>query len=158
MQKDWIFTGDDYVCDLRAAGVLIRGGKILVQRDRDGSEYALPGGHVQIGETTEAALVREYGEEVGATVRCVRLLWSEECFWEWNGRRAHNIAFYYLIELCEGEDIPDRGEFLPHRDNDRVVVGWLPLERLNEVVIYPEFIKDEIGHLDGSPKHFISRG
>ena len=52
MDKDWIFKADEYICDLRTVGVLIRDGKLLVQRDRDGSEYALPGGHVKIGETT----------------------------------------------------------------------------------------------------------
>lgn len=36
-------------------GVLIRDGKILVQRDRDGHEYVLPGGHVKIGEILEDA-------------------------------------------------------------------------------------------------------
>ena len=50
MDKDWIFRTDEYICDLRTVGVLVRDGKLLVQRDRDGSEYALPGGHVKIGE------------------------------------------------------------------------------------------------------------
>ena len=32
MQKDWIFTVENSVCDLRTVGVLIKDGKILVQR------------------------------------------------------------------------------------------------------------------------------
>ena len=47
MNKDWLFTGDGYVCGLRAAGVLIRNNTILVQREIDGNEYALPGGHIK---------------------------------------------------------------------------------------------------------------
>ena len=61
--KDRIFRTDEYICDLRTVGVLVRDGKLLVQRDRDGSEYALPGGHVKIGESTADGLVREYKEE-----------------------------------------------------------------------------------------------
>ena len=99
MEKDWIFRTDEYICDLRTVGVLVRDGKLLVQRDRDGSEYALPGGHVKIGETTADGLVREYKEETGADIQVEKLLWTEECFWEWNGTQAHNIAFYYLIEF-----------------------------------------------------------
>ena len=38
MNKDWLFTSDEYICDLRTVGVLIRDGKILVQRDHDGHE------------------------------------------------------------------------------------------------------------------------
>ena len=36
MDKDWFFKTDEYICDLRAVGVLVHDGKLLVQRDRDG--------------------------------------------------------------------------------------------------------------------------
>ncbi len=155
--KDWLFVGNDYVCDLRVVGVLIRGGKLLVQRDRDGMEYALPGGHVGIGEVMTDALIREFREETGADVRCMKLLWSEECFWTWKSRKAHNISFYYLIELCEGSDIPDIGEFVSQKDNCDVVLGWMPINDLDAVLIYPDFIRHEIYHLDGEMKHFVTR-
>lgn len=51
MDKDWLFVTDEYICDLRTVAVFIKNDKILVQRDRDGSEYALHGGHIKIGET-----------------------------------------------------------------------------------------------------------
>lgn len=135
LENDWLFRGEQYSCDLRAAGVLVRDGKLLVQRDQGGSEYALPGGHVRIGETTADALVREYREETGADVRVERLLWTEECFWTWKGILVHNISFYYLIGLENETDIPDTGEFVPHRDNERVEIGWMPLTVLSGVTI-----------------------
>lgn len=157
MSKDWLFRGETYICDLRAAGVLVRDGRLLVQRERDGCEYALPGGHVQISETTQEALVREYEEETGAKIVCGPLLWTEECFFAWNGRQTHNISFYYQIALADGADIPDTGVFVPHRDNERVVFGWLPVEEIENVTIYPAFLKEEIFHLGGAPKHFVTR-
>ena len=156
-QKDWLFSTEEYICDLRTVGVLLKDGKILVQRDADGNEYALPGGHVNIGETLEDGLVREYKEETGADIVCKRLLWSEECFWEWNGKKAHNIAFYYLINLCDGSEIPDNGEFVSHKDNCDVVLGWMPIEEMQSIVIYPEFLKKEIFNLDNEIKHFVSK-
>lgn len=158
IDKDWLFTTENYICDLRTVAVLVKDGKILVQREKDGSEYALPGGHVKIGETLEAGLIRETQEEMGVKIECKRMLWSEECFWEWNGKQAHNIAFYYLIELCEDLDIPDDGEFVSHKDNCNVVIGWMQIEKLQEVTIYPEFLKEEIYHLDETMKHFVSHG
>lgn len=158
MNKDWIFTTEEYTCDLRVVAVLVKDNKILVQRDRDGNEYALPGGHVKIGETLEAGLIRETMEEMGVQIECKKLLWSEECFWEWSGRQAHNISFYYLIELCAGYEIPDTGEFVSQKDNCNVVIGWMPIEQIQNVTIYPEFLKEEIYHLDGPMKHFISKG
>ncbi len=158
MKKDWLFSADEYICGLRTAAVLIKDNKILVQKDKNGHEYALPGGHIKIGETSEDGLIREMAEETGVPVTCKRLLWSEECFWTWNGRQAHNIAFYYLIELRDNFEIPDNGEFVPHKDNCNVVIGWLPIDRIRNVIIYPEFLKDEIYHLNGPVKHFISKG
>ena len=158
MDKDWLFFTDDYICDLRAAAVLVKDKKILVQRDRDGNEYALPGGHIKIGETLEDGLIREAMEEMGVRITCKRLLWSEECFWVWNNRQAHNIAFYYLIELCDDLEIPENGEFVSQKDNCDVVIGWMPIEEIQKVTIYPEFLKEEIHHLDGPIKHFVSKG
>lgn len=157
MNKDWIFEADNFICHVRTVGVLIRENKMLVQRDNDGNEYALPGGHIKIGETAEESLIREFREETGADIICQRLLWTEECFWEWNGKKAHNISFYYLVDLCENSDIPDNGEFFPQKDNCNVLMGWLPIEKIGGVTIYPDFIKEEIGRLNETPKHFVRR-
>jgi len=156
MAKDWLFKTDEYLCGVRTVGVLILNNKILVQRERDGSEYALPGGHIKIGETLEKGLIREYKEETGTNILCKRLLWSEECFWEWKGKQAHNIAFYYLIELCEDSAIPDNGEFVSHKDNCNVVLGWMPIDEIQNIVIYPEFLKKEICSMGEHIKHFVS--
>ena len=154
---DILFKADDYIFDVRTVGVLVKDGKILVQRERDGNEYALPGGHIKLGETTADGLIREYKEEIGADVRPGRLLQTEECFWEWNGRKAHNLAYYYLIELYDGLGIPDEGEFISHKDNCNVVIGWMPIDKLEDIIIYPEFLKKKIFELDGPTEHFVSR-
>lgn len=64
MEKDWLFATDEYICDLRTVAVLVEDNKILVQREKNGNEYALPGGHVKIGETLEKGLIRETMEEI----------------------------------------------------------------------------------------------
>ena len=156
--KDWLFATDQYICDLRTVAVIVKDQKILVQRDRNGNEYALPGGHVKIGETLEDGLIRETMEEMGVQIECRRLLWSEECFWEWNGRKAHNIAFYYLVDLRDPLEIPENGEFVSQKDNCDVVLGWMPIEDIPKVTIYPAFLKEEIAHLHGPMKHFVSKG
>lgn len=158
LEKDWLFASKEYFCDLRTVGVLVRNNKILVQRDKNGNEYALPGGHIKIGETLENGLIREYREETGVDINIKRLLWSEECFWEYKGKQAHNIAFYFLIEECEGFEIPDNGKFTSHKDNCDVVIGWVDIGEINKMTIYPHFLKTEICDLNGQIKHFISMG
>mgnify|MGYP000025707845 FL=1 len=156
MAGDWLFQTGAHIVGLRAAGVLVRDGRIFLQRDADGDAYALPGGHIRIGETLEDGLAREYREETGASIRCRRLLWSEESFWTWKDRQTHTIAFYYLIELEDAAALPDSGVFVPDRDSGSVVLGWTPIEALQALTIYPRFLKEEIHCLDGPIKHFIS--
>ncbi len=157
LEKEWLFFDDTYICDIRTVGVLVKNNKILVQRDKDGNEYALPGGHIKICETLEDGLIREFKEETGIDIQIKHMLWSEECFWEWSGRRAHNIAFYYLIEEGDGFEIPDVDEFVSHKDNCNVVIGWMDIDHIQNVIIYPEFLKDEIHNLNGQIKHFVSK-
>lgn len=94
MKKDWLFNGDDFICCFRSVGVLVRNNKInkiLVQRDADGNEYALPGGHVVIGETAIESLIREYKEETGADIIYQRLIWTEVCFWNCNNKSTNTF-------------------------------------------------------------------
>lgn len=155
MKNDWIFVEGSNVCNFRTVGVLLRDGKLLVQREQHGSDYALPGGHVKIGENSMESLVREYREETGAEIACKRLLWVEENFWTWNGRTTNSINFYYEIALAEGSDIPDHGEFVSQKDNCNVVLGWMPLAELSELTIYPTFLPEKIQDIKPYPEHFI---
>ena len=53
------------------AGVVIRGGKVLLARHtygRGNGMLIIPGGYVDYGETPENALRREFSEETGVTV------------------------------------------------------------------------------------------
>ena len=108
-------------------------------------------------ETTEEALIREYKEETGADIKIKRLLWTEEDFWNYKGRRHHGLAYYYLIDFCDGNDIPETEEFISQKDDCNVVLGWMPIDKLKDITIYPTFLMDEIYNLNGELKHFISK-
>lgn len=151
---DWLFKTEEGIYHVRIAGILIKDGKLLAQKDSSGA-YALPGGHLRFGETTAEALVREFQEELDMEIICGRLLWTEENFWRWGDRDAHNLCYYYLVQLPEGSALPEAGAVM--KDNGSVVFDWLPIESLDGVTIFPKFLKTEIARLDDTPKHFISR-
>ena len=156
-KHDWLFQSGDQICNFRTAGVLIRNDKILVQREKSGNEYALPGGHVAIGETSAESLIREWKEETGAGITCRRLLWTQECFWNWGNCAANTLTFYYSISLTNEASIPDRGKAVPQKDNSDVVLEWLPLDMLHRITIFPAFLKKEVYHLEEPCKHFITK-
>ena len=155
MKKDWHFVDENNICNFRSVGVLIRNNKILVQREKDGTEYALPGGHVKIGETSEESLIREYKEETGADIVPDRLIWIEEVFWKWDNKDTHGIAFYFLISLKEDSDIPD-DYFEFHKDYCNVLLKWVSFNEMKQLKIYPVFIKEKIDNISDSIEHFIS--
>jgi len=68
--------------------------------------YTVPGGHVELGETCEEALVREIKEEVGLDIKVMELLSIQQViypkeFW----KHAHFIFFDYLCS-AQGNQIP----------------------------------------------------
>jgi len=154
MKRDWYFSNDNKICNYRVAGILIKNGKILVQRERDSDEYALPGGHVIIGETSEQSLIREFKEETGADISCSRLIWIEECFWKWGGKDTHTISFYWLVNLDIGSDIPDIS-MQSQKDNCNVILEWVTLDSLCDLTIYPDFVKEKATNISNNIEHFV---
>ena len=155
MGTNWFFQSENSVCNFRSAGVLIQDGKILVQREKGGNEYALPGGLVLQGETTQAAFERRFKEETNAEVICEKLIWVEEAFWEWNNKKTHSICFYYLAKLKDAEIIP-YNKFICQEGNANVEYGWIDLDTLGDLTLYPTFAKSEVFHISNQVKHFVS--
>jgi 8-oxo-dGTP diphosphatase len=78
-------------------GIAVRGGRMLViRRSRSVVAplvYCFPGGGIELGESEEEALVREYFEELGVTIRPLRRLW--QCVTAWKVDLA-----WWLVELA----------------------------------------------------------
>ena len=74
--------------------IVVRDGRMLViRRSRTvvaPLTYCFPGGAIEPGETEEAALVREFREEVGVTIRPTRRIW--ECTTPWKVHLAWWLA------------------------------------------------------------------
>ncbi len=72
------------------------GALLVCEHAEPGREFHRPlGGHVEFGEYAEAALHREIMEEIGQSLRDVRLLSVVENIFEWQGDRAHEIVFLF---------------------------------------------------------------
>jgi 8-oxo-dGTP diphosphatase len=88
---------------LTVDGILIQDNSILlIQRKNPPFQgnWALPGGFVEYGETTERAVVREFLEETGLTVRILQLIgvYSDPN----RDPRGHTVTVAYLVERVDG--------------------------------------------------------
>ena len=64
---------DDYNFKFRVSGLIIRNNKLLLVDMDDSGFLCLPGGYVELGETTEEAVKRELVEEIAK-----RMEWKDK--------------------------------------------------------------------------------
>lgn len=101
---------------------LVRDGEriLLVQRGRPPLQgfWGLPGGAVELGETVEAAVVREVAEETGLAVAVTRFLGYLDAV---ERDEAQRVRYHYVILLVEAE--VRGGELAP--GDDAAAAEWV---------------------------------
>jgi hypothetical protein len=98
---------------------------------------------------------------MGADIIVDRLIWVEETFWKSDKQRSHTICHYHLISLKDQSQIPCEGTFKSlESDVSRLIFQWVNLEQiqdLNNITIYPLFLKEKIINISDGIEHFICR-
>jgi 8-oxo-dGTP pyrophosphatase MutT (NUDIX family) len=104
---------------------VVRGDDVIVvvpvKRDAQRRRVlALPKGHLDQGETDEAAAIREVSEETGVQAELINKLGDVEYTYERRGRRRAKRVAFYLFEYRSGS--------LEDHDHEIEVARWMPLE------------------------------
>ena len=105
-----------------AAGCIKNGaGEILLQRRADRDVWGFPGGAVEVGESVEAAAVREIREETGLDVKVSKLIgvYSDYRDVYPNGDRAQTITTFFACDIIGGTLSADDAETLELRYFER---------------------------------------
>ncbi len=101
-------VGNDKVIMNFAGGILAdEEGRVLLQLRGDKKTWAIPGGAMELGETSLQAAVREFYEETGIAVEAKRLLNVYTNFDESypNGDQVQTVVFLYELQALENVDI-----------------------------------------------------
>ncbi len=86
-----------------AGGLVVADGRILLISTRGGKRWQLPKGHLEPGETSEQAAVRETREETGVLGKVAAPLPTVEYWYVERGVRVHKRVDYFLLEYVEGD-------------------------------------------------------
>lgn len=107
-------------------GVCVKDHHLLVYQNMRYGYFCLPGGHVEWEERIEAAIRREWQEEVGCDCRVGEFLKHFESFFEREGKRHHHCVFLHRV-TCDAVDVhqPLR-RMEPH-----IALQWLPIEQIS---------------------------
>ena len=125
--------------------IIIHDNNILVmKRNKFGKEYyTLIGGHVELGESHEVALLREIHEETMIHVAHPRLVFIE------HAGPVYGTQYVFLCKYVSGVPV-----LHPHADEVHInklgqniyTPMWLPLSRLSSVPFLSENLKHKIIH------------
>ncbi len=112
-------------------GVLIEKGKILLLKQKIG--YDFPGGGMELGETLEQTLKREFFEETGLRVKKKQLLDCASSFFYSKRLKKfyHTILIYYSCRKISG--YLTNKHFDAHEEKYAIVPEWVDLKKIAKI-------------------------
>ncbi len=135
----------------RVCGILKVKDKYLTVKIQDNEFYCLPGGHVELGEDTDSAVLREMKEELGYEIKIVKLVSIIQNFFKnKEGKLFHELGYYYIVEPKNIKDVNlEDYEVIEHdKGKDiRLEFKWFTLEQLKQERFLPKVLTE---HLDSS--------
>lgn len=122
-------------------GVIIHEGNILlIKRGKEPyiNFWALPGGFVEYGETTEEAVIREVKEETGLSCAIVGLVGVYSA--PDRDPRGHTISVAYLMRVEQGQ---------VKAGDDAAGAAWIDIREIPQEIAFDHFkiIEDALGKI-----------
>jgi ADP-ribose pyrophosphatase YjhB (NUDIX family) len=112
------------------------GENILVCKDKQNKNYFFPGGHVEFGEFSESALLRELNEEISLKIDSVELMGIVENIYPAKDEIHHEINLFYYTkrEKIDVKSNEEHLEFFLFNKKEFLEKDVRPL-RIKEVVL-----------------------
>lgn len=128
----------------RVSAVIIKDNCVLLEKAKKYEGYCFPGGHVELGETSLEALVRECKEELQIIVKKANLLCAlENIYHAKDGASVQELNYFYKIKTDTKITKPVF-EVLEIDKNieKKHLFEWVQLSSLKDVCLQPIVIRD----------------
>lgn len=144
---------------IRVSGVCIKDNKVLMVEMDHAGFYCLPGGHIELGEDSEYAMLREMEEETTHKFKISSYLGIiENFFYNKYKNNIHEICFYYLLDSIDSLNTEDYERIEDdHGHEVYLKFAWISLSELEKYNILPTHLKEILNRDNKEFKHIIVR-
>jgi len=113
-----------------AGGIVVKDGKVLVTQHSKHKGWDFPKGHIEIGESSEIAALREVAEETGVKAEIIERVGETKYFyWEEGEKILKTVAFYLMRYKSDGDATT------AFEVSDQV---WLPIDDVEEKLTFKD--------------------
>ncbi len=156
MSQDMTVPCDGGLINIRVGAIIMKGDKFLMVGNSRADYLYSVGGRVKFGETAEEAVIREVYEETGVKMEIDRMGFVQENYFYGDdpskeNKLVYEISFFFYMKVPKDFD-PVNESFTD--DNSKEFLRWVSPDE--EMTIYPDFFREELGHPEPYVKHFVS--
>jgi 8-oxo-dGTP pyrophosphatase MutT (NUDIX family) len=146
---------------MRAAGIAIRDGRVLVQNIAGAPASTIPGGRVDQRESSAETVSREIEEEFGQRISVGPLAFVIESFFRENNQLFHEVGFFYAISVPPAFPFDGTGAVC-HRFREGPIemeYRWVDSTAagLARCALHPVPLRSRLASLPATPQHIIDR-
>ena len=104
---------------------------LIARHDKRGRlVWSIPKGHIEAGESAQAAAIREVEEETGIKGSVLASLGTIDFWFVADGQRIHKTVYHYLLVAESG--------VLSSDDIEVDIAEWVPLRDVPDRLTYPD--------------------
>ena len=120
---------------------------VLIHKIKGRDFWLLPGGRMEMNESTETGISRELKEELGIQTKKKKLVIISENFFHFNQQSYHELGFSYLITLPKSSSLLKKEGIFEGIEGEKYLFKWHRIDKLKELDFQPHFLVKEIENI-----------
>ena len=137
---------DKYVLNIRSAVLIVHNNKVLLHKNVNEEYYALLGGRVQLGESSDNTAIREVKEELGKEIVLNGYCCTVENMFLHKGKEYQEILFVYFGEFVDDDDKKIEETLKNIEGREELEYQWVEIGEFENYDIRPLAVKQVLAN------------